>query len=389
MKEKFLKDSSHSNCDLFILAAEPSGDLHGAELIQELKKKDPSLSIHAVAGPRMRALNVSIAAVMEDLEVMGFFDVLIHFPKLLLLFYRLRKIILSLNPKVCVFIDYPEFHIRLERSLRKKNFKGKLIHYICPTVWAWGKHRIDIMAKNLDLLLTLFPFEPRSFDHTSLHVKYVGNPVISLLEKYSYMPSWKEKFQNYPLIALFPGSRVKEIQRNLPLQLKAAKELALFYPKQMVLVSLAQKKDEALLRKIIDENFPAVIIPPKENYDLMKHANLALATSGTVTLELALHQTPTVVTYSIRRWDQFLAQKVLKINLPFYCIVNILSQKEVFPELFGGNLTLERLVFEAKKLLDCEKTRQSSLEDCEKINEILKCSNPSSEAANFILKNMV
>lgn len=380
-----------SSCDLFIMAAEPSADLHGAELIQEIQKLNPSLKIHAVAGPRMRNMNIKTIGAMEDLQVMGFIDVLIALPRILRHFFHLRKKILKLNPKIALFIDYPGFNLRLERSLRKKNFKGKIIHYICPTVWAWGKKRIPLMAENLDLLLTLLPFESKCFSHTSLPVCYVGNPVSHLVLKHGYNASWRDEkkiHQERKVIGIFPGSRQKEIIRNLPLQLEAVKKLCAVQQDLFVAVSIAQKKDEILIAKIVKESGLENILltQPQENYDLMKHCDLAIATSGTVTLELALHAVPTVVTYAIKRWDQFLAQKLFKINLPHYCLVNIIAGKEVFPEYFGTNLTLPAVLLSLENFLHNPKNIEKCLKSCQEIKNILASSNPSKAAAVEVLK---
>ena len=163
--------------DLFIATGEMSGDLHGAKLIHELLALQPNLQIGAVAGPKMRELPITEFFPMESLRVMGFIDVFLALPKLARQFFAIRNQILKLNPKAVVFIDYPGLHLRLARSLRKKGFKGKLVHFICPTVWAWGKKRIPQMGKTLDLLLTLFPFEKKCFAHTKLPVQYVGHPL--------------------------------------------------------------------------------------------------------------------------------------------------------------------------------------------------------------------
>ena len=132
--------------DVLILAAEPSADLQGAKLIEELLQQRPGLNIAAMAGPRMRALPIEALFPMENLQVMGFLDVAARLPKIARQFFAVRSRILALQPKGVVCIDYPGFHLRLERSLRKKGYRGKLIHYICPTVWAWGKKRIPLMA---------------------------------------------------------------------------------------------------------------------------------------------------------------------------------------------------------------------------------------------------
>lgn len=354
--------------DLFICSGEMSGDLHGAKLIEALLKLRPNLKIGAVAGPHMRKWPIREYFPMELLKVMGFLDVFKALPRLIRSFYQIRNQILKLNPKVALFIDYPGFHLRLENSLRKKGFQGKLIHFICPSVWAWGKKRIPLMAKNLDLLLTLFPFEETCFSNTHLKVKYVGHP---LAKQIASPTPCKEK-----ILALFPGSRKAQIDRNLPLQLKVARQLKEHHPELEIAIS--------------QTGFPldiagVKIVKMEDRYELMRSCHMAIATSGTVTLELALHGVPTVVSYAIHPLDQFLAQKIFRIDLPFYSLPNIVAGEEVFKELLGSNLTEESLFFHAQKLLLDPSLRHKAILGCQKVQKNLGTQDAALEAAQAIL----
>lgn len=343
---------------MFISAGELSGDLHGCRLIEELLEMRPSLQIGAVAGPKMRTLPIQTFFQMERLQVMGFCDVLLALPSIAQQFLAIREKILELSPKATVLIDYPGFHLRLARSLRKRGYKGKLIHMVCPTVWAWGKQRIPLMADTLDLLLTFFPFEKDCFAHTKLPVVHVGHPLTHPIAE--FVPSGK--YNGQKILGIFPGSREKEIRRNLPLQLAVAKRLQNIDPSLKIIISKAAD-------------------PVGENYELMRASHLALATSGTVILELALHGTPTVVNFAITRLDRFIAQKIFHIHLPFYCLANIVVNKSVFPELFGPNLTEEQLFFWAKTLLLDEDARARCLAGCLEVRKSLGMKRAMREAA--------
>lgn len=357
--------------DLFIAAGEMSGDLHGARLIEELLSLKPDLKIGAVAGPKMRKLPIQEFFPMENLTVMGFIDVLWALPKIIRHFFTIRNKIIELSPTAVVFIDYPGFHLRMERSLKRKGFPGKLIHFICPTVWAWGKKRIPLMAQNLDLLLTLFPFEKSCFAHTNLLVQYVGHPLS--LPVADFNPSGKFKGK---ILGLFPGSRKTEIDRNLPLQLKVARRLQKIDPSLQIAISMTQFEIDAP---------DAILVKPEDNYELMRASHMAIATSGTVTLELALHGTPTVVNFAIKPFDCFLARKIFQIDLPFYCIANIVVNKRVFPELFGPNLTEEQLFFNAQKLWFETEPRKECVERCKEVRHSLGRKKAAKEAAQAIL----
>jgi len=322
----------------------------------------------------MRELKIHPFFQMEKLQVMGFIDVLLSLPKIISQFLKIKKKILELNPKAIVFIDYPGMHLRLEKSLRKSGYKGKLIHFISPTIWAWRKNRIFTMEKNLDLLLTIFPFEKKYFSNSPLRVEYIGHPLIEKVEK--YVPT--DCFKGQKILTLFPGSRKKEIERNLPLQLKVGRKLAQLDPSLKIVISATTPH---LFPKIHD----AIIVGPKDNYELMRASHLAIATSGTVTLELALHQTPTIVGYAIKPLDRFIAQKIFHINLPFYCIVNIIASKQIFPELFGPHLTEENLYLWAEKFWFDANTRAEAKNGCQEVRKSLGFKDAALEAANSIL----
>ncbi len=365
--------------DLILLVGEPSGDLLGAHLLKELIQRNPSLRIAAVAGPKMRPLLPQTALLfpMEELQVMGFFDVFCALPRLIRRFRQLKKELLGINPKAIVLIDYPGFHLRLESALRKAGYRGRLIHYVCPTIWAYGKGRIAQMCASLDLLLTLFPFEKKYFTSTSLRVEYIGHPLTQ-----SAAPSDTPSHQ--PLLSLFPGSRPATIRRNLPLQLRVAKKMLAIDPSLSLAISVAQKEQEPLIRTL-SKMLPVRLVPSETSQTLMQTSRLALATSGTITLELALHRVPTIVNFTLHPLDLFIARTLLRINLPHYCIVNLLASKRVFPELFGPQLTEEQLFFWTRKLWFDPQARGECLQGCEEVIQLLGPKQASREAANQIL----
>lgn len=376
--------------DLLIFTGEASGDLHGAKLISSLQKINPKITMCGVCGPEMRKSNIDCLFQTEEFEVMGFTDVLFSLPSLYKKFYQVRDQILKINPKICLFVDYPGFSIRMQKALRKKGYKGKLIHFICPTVWAWHKKRIDVMAKNLNLLLTIFPFEKKCFSHTDLPVEYIGNPLLDYLDSYEYQDDFLEKNKipkDKKIISLFPGSRKQELEKNLKLQLQVLKKIHNKSPFNLC-VSIRHSNFSSFIEYQVSEYFgqdSVYFIDSRENYDLMKNSYLSIATSGTITLELALHKVPTIVTYAIKSIDRMIAQKLLKIDLPHYCIVNIIENKRIFPELFGPNFTEKNLLYWAEHLLNDKEAYADCIEGCKKLFNSLKKSNPSDEAAKSVL----
>ncbi len=379
----------NNRCDLFIFAGESSGDLHGGALLDELCMQQPKLNIAAVAGPRMRRDGVLCLMPMEKFQVMGALDVLIALPKITYLFYSLAHQILKLNPKVAVFIDYTSFSLSMEKYLRKKGFKGQLIQYICPKIWIHGKQRIKKMEKNLDQVLCILPFEEKCFLNSSLQANYVGNPVVNRIEQYIHNDI--SELRDKTIISFFSGSRSKEILKNFPLYCEL---IALWHEKHPSFHFALSITHENLIpwmkKKLSKYNLSSsnriYFIPSQKNYDLMKLSYMAVAKSGTVNLELALHRVPTIVTYAITKLDLLIAEYFFKFSLStFYSLPNILTQKRVFPELMGPNFTLKNLIAEAEALLD-PKNYVLCQKDCDTLKNILGNRQASKESCAHILQ---
>ncbi|EFB42376.1 MULTISPECIES: lipid-A-disaccharide synthase [Parachlamydia] len=381
---------------IFLFAGEQSGDLHGQNLLQHLQQKLPDYTFSGVGGPLMRPFFTSSVLRMEDFEVMGFSDVLRSLPKLTRQFYQVRNAILDTLPEAVILIDYPGFNLRLAKALRKKGYKGKIVQYICPSVWAWGKGRIEHMANTLDLLLSIVPFEKQLFSHTPLRVEYIGNPLLTSIQSYSYHQDWMELLGIKPanqLIALFPGSRKGEIQRNLPIQLKAAQLMK--REDRTFAISCAHPEIIPVMQSILEEtdlklHQDVFLVPKAYTYELMKDSHAAIAKSGTVTLELALHQRPSTVIYQLTALNRFIAKYILRLNLPYYSIANILAQKQLFPELIATGLTPKNVHAKMEDLADPESNnRQTCIQQCQDLVPFLSQKNNPCEQATQALLEML
>lgn len=370
---------------LFILAGEKSGDIHGAHLMQALSQQFPDIRFSGVGGVDMRECGLDCLIRAEELAVMGFSDVISHLPTLLRHFRIVRNYILDTNPKALVLIDYPGFNLRLAQSLRRQGFRGKIIQYICPTVWAWGHKRIKIMADTLDMLLTIYPFESRLFSHTPLNVRYVGHPIEESLSQHIYDENWLNCLgmasaanSSSPIIALFPGSRSGEVNRNLPILLTAAAELKRTLPEAIFALSYSHEdllptlmRALALVKSTLQLQRDLFLVPNKYTYELMRSSSVALAKSGTVTLELALHRCPTVVTYKLSTLNYLIARYLLRLNLPHYCIVNVLGEKRIFPEFISEDASPSKIAAAALLLIEQGKPRENCITDCIAIKQQL------------------
>ncbi len=376
--------------DLFLFCGEPSGDLHGAALLKELYNHNPNLKVLAVAGPKMRALGVDCFMKMENFQVMGLYDLIFTYIKIYLLGLIIEKKILSIHPTATIFIDYSSFSLVVENDLRMKGYTGKLIHFISPTVWHRAESRIKQMEKNLDKLLCILPYEPSYFS-SSFNVSYVGNPVFSYIRKHVYQPI--EDLYDKKIISFFPGSRPKIILRNFPIYCKFIASWMKKHPDFHFAISVTDEKFTNWMKKQLKKEGTYLVgrvhfIPSNRNYDLMRISHLAIAKSGTVSLELALHNVPSVVTYAMPKLDQLVATKLFKFNLSMsYAQPNILAKKKIFAELIGPNFTLSHLEEEVTRLLD-PNIYLKCQQDCQELKSILGNLDTPKEAANQILQLM-
>lgn len=334
--------------DLIVIAGEPSGDLHAAAFLQKLRILRPHLKIAAVSGPLMKkAYPHDEILSVEKLSIMGFIDVVKNAFKLIKLYKQILNFILSHPSKLVIFVDYPGMNLKLAKKLKEKNYPSKLWHYIAPTAWAWKKNRVFTLKKTLDKLFCILPFEKSFFSDYGINTYYAGHP---LVKKIKDIPI--KKTVDPKLVALFPGSRKHELLKNLKLMLQACQELLKKCPDLRFEICLSSEHFKPLIEDIVKQSqFHGKLSYSQDSIDLGTRCRMAIAKSGTCNLELALLGTPTVVVYAITKLDVFIAKSIFKINLPFLSLPNLILNKEVMPELYGPNFTLEKLLFHAERVL--------------------------------------
>jgi lipid-A-disaccharide synthase len=363
---------------LFVFAGEASGDQLGADLVSQLRLSGFDEPIWGVCGEKMAAEGVEQTFSMRAFQMMGFVGILTGLPRLLKQIKELVKLILERAPKAVVLIDYPDFNLRLARDLRRQGYSGKIIQYVSPTVWAWRSSRIPVIAERFDLLLTLFPFETDYFAHTSLQTGYVGHPAANI-----ELPATLERESD--LIGIFPGSRPGEIKLNLGLQLEAARQLLKKRPEARFAVSVARPELTPLIEKIVNQSKLDCPLDHSSKL-LMGRCQAAFATSGTVTLELAIQGVPTVVTYRPSLLNAFIARYLFRIRLSHFCIVNILSKRTLFPERVHCLISAKELAEQIEPLFLKTTEREECLAGCQTIKEMLRVS--PGRAAELVLASI-
>ena len=337
----------------YIIAGEASGDMHGANLMKELKKQDVNAVFRCWGGDRMQQAGGEIVKHYRELAFMGFTEVLMNLRTILRNISFCKKDILEWKPNAVILIDYPGFNLRIAEFTFLQ--KLKTIYYISPQVWAWKQSRVEQIKKFVGLMLVILPFEKEFYRKFNYEVEYVGHPLLDEINENlntSTSEEWRRKnnLTDKPIIALLPGSRMQEIDKMLPLMLSTVSK----FPAYQFAVSAAPSADKATIERICG-GFPVKIIYG-DSYSLLKNSFAALVTSGTATLETALFGVPQVVCYKGGTISYLIARQL--VNIKFISLVNLIMEREVVKELIQNQLTEKNLVGELEKILSEERRRK-------------------------------
>ncbi len=336
---------------LLVVAGEDSGDLHGAELLRELKVRRPDLRIIGVGGPRMTPLLDRKLGDVKELAVVGFIEVIKHLPRLNRLFKQILSIAEEEGISGALLIDYPGFNLRLAKALRKQRPGVQLFQYVCPQVWAWKKGRIPAIGRTLDTLYCLFDFEPELFLGLPVDARFVGHPLVEVVKPECDRETFFRETgldQRRPLVALLPGSRSGEIQRLLPPMAELARRWEKARPEVQWVLPVAPTLASAFIRAHLG-GAPVHLVEGR-TYAARAYAEAALVASGTATLETALLGTPFAIVYRLNALTYQLARRIVKV--PHFGLANVVARREVAPELLQDEVHAERLGLELTRLLE-------------------------------------
>ncbi|MDP2874810.1 MAG: lipid-A-disaccharide synthase [Holophaga sp.] len=338
---------------LLVIAGEASGDLHGAELLRELKARQPDLRIIGIGGAGMTPYLDRKLADVSDLSVMGFVEVLRHIPGLLRLKKEILRIAKEENIGAALLIDYQSFNLSLAKSLRKAMPKVLLNQYVCPQVWAWKVGRIPVLGNLLDTLYCLFDFEPTLFAGLPVEAVWMGHPLVEVVKpEVDRETFYRETGLDpaHPVVALLPGSRRSEIQRLVPplAQLAKAWRADSTHRDVQWVLPVAPTLDCNFVARVLD-GAPVTLIESR-SYAPRAYADAALVCSGTATLETALLGTPFAIVYKMNTLNYRIAKRFVKV--PHFGLANVVAGRLVAPELLQDEVNPERLALELSKLLD-------------------------------------
>ncbi len=327
---------------LFLIAGEPSGDALGARLMAALKSQSAGrIDFAGVGGPRMEAEGLDSLFPMSDLSVMGLAEVLPRIPKLLLRLRQTVSEIKALCPSAVVSIDAPDFCFPVAKRLKGQGIP--LIHYVAPQVWAWRPGKAKVVAKLYDRLITLLPFEPPYFEVEGLSTTFVGHPVVEIGVNAGDGPAFRRHHDipdAAPLICVLPGSRGNETSRLLPI---FAETLALLQ-KRLPDLRAVVPTVEGVAEQVAAAGWPLsplIVHDQTDKLDAFAAADVALAASGSVTLELAMTKTPTVIAYKMNPLTALLARRLVRVR--YVNLINLILDRQALPEFLQENCGPEKL----------------------------------------------
>ena len=330
----------------YVISGEASGDLHGSNLIKELKKIDKSANFRCWGGELIKKETGFLVKHFKDYSYMGFFEVFLNIFKILKNLSFCKKDILNYKPDLIIYIDFPGFNLRIAKWAKKKKYKNHF--YISPQIWAWKQSRIKTIKNVIDQMYVILPFEMNFYKSFEYDVNYVGHPLLDVL---------KENLSNKKrenIIALLPGSREQEINKILPKMLSVIGS----FEEYKFIICGAPSFKKKYYENFIEKKFKSrVSIVENKTYEILKESKAALVASGTATLEAAILNVPQVVCYE-SSWISYLIGKTLIKNLKFISLVNLILNKHVVKELIQSELTKKNISNELSYILSKEGDKQ-------------------------------
>ena len=371
----------------YLIVGEASGDLHASHLMTALKAEDPQADFRFFGGDLMAAVGGTMVKHYKELAYMGFIPVLLHLRTIFANMKRCKEDIVGCNPDVVILVDYPGFNLNIAKFVHART-QIPVFYYISPKIWAWKEYRIKNIKRDVDELFSILPFEVEFFEAKHQYpIHYVGNPTVDEVTAYQKAhPQNMEAFiadnklEDRPVIALLAGSRKQEIKDNLPDMLKAASA----FPAYQLVLAGAPGIAPEYYEQYVGQAKVKIIFD--QTYRLLQHAEAALVTSGTATLETALFRVPQVVCYytPVGKFVSFLRRHILKVK--FISLVNLIADREVVKELVADTMTVGNMQEELSKLLENKEYKKRMLAGYEYMADRLGPAGAPQHAAHEMLE---
>lgn len=373
---------------LLVIAGELSGDMHAAGVVRELRARAPDLQVWGIGGDGLRAAGMDIVVEARDMAVLGLWEVLKRYGFLRGVFHRMVRLARERKPDAVLLIDYPGFNLRFAAEMKKLGIK--VIYYVCPQVWAWHRSRIPKMARILDRLLVIFPFEVEVFAGTGLRVDYVGHPLVDEARRERAAEAGPSlPWRSARRLAILPGSRRQEIERILPPMIQAAGILQRRDPDLSVVVAAASTEMATQIRGRllgITGRPLALDVVVGSTRRILREATAALVKSGTSTIEAALMGCPMVVVYRTAGLTYWLGKRLVKV--PYLGMANLIADREAFRELIQDAATPEALAEAVGPLLRETPERTASLDAVAEVTRKLGEGGAAQHTAAIVLEEL-
>lgn len=363
----------------YLVAGERSGDLHGGNLINAIKKHDTEAIFRGFGGENMKAAGMDLAVHYSDMAFMGFVEVLRNIGTITGYIKKCKADILSYKPDVVILIDYAGFNRRIATFARNNGFR--VFYYITPKVWAWRQKRALQLKANVDRMFVILPFEKDFFKKFDWNVDYVGNPVLDAVKAHIPDPEFMKKHRlppAGPLVALLPGSRRQEVHAMVPILAAVARR----FPEYHFAVAAINNFNQDFYGSLAA--LPNVTLVYEDTYNLLLHARAAIVTSGTATLETALFRVPQTVVYRTSAFTYSIAK--LLIQVPFISLVNLIAGKEVIKELIQSKANADEIGNELRSLVDDGTYRSTILQDYDTVYKALDTGSASENTGRLMVK---
>jgi lipid-A-disaccharide synthase len=366
---------------IYFVAGEVSADNHGAALMRSLRALDPELKFIGRGGPQMQQVaGAQFKNWIGDAAVLGLWEVLRKYGYFRKQFRQTLTEIQESKPEALVLIDYPGFNLRLARALRRRTRSLKTIYYISPQVWAWNRGRIKKMARFIDLMLCIFPFETDLYAASGLRAVFVGHPMIERLETQKI-----ETHRDPNLVGLFPGSRLREVRKIFPVMIEAARRLLQFNPTLRFQVAAASEElAREMNEQLTDRHAMGIIV--NQTAAIMQRAFVGIVASGSATLEAAYFGMPFALIYKVA-WPTYVAARLV-VNVDFLGMPNLLAAKEVVPEFIQHEAKPDAIVNAVRLLMENSSARDRMISDFGAIITKLGGTGASERAAQGILEEL-
>ena len=354
-------------CEIMLVVGEASGDLHGAQLVEAVLKRDPSVRFFGVGGEKLSRTGFEVLCNVSEITGMGLLELLGNLRRIRDVYCLLRCALRERRPALLVLIDFPDFNLRLARYA--KSLHIPVLYYVSPQVWAWRRGRVRQIARWVDQMAVVFPFEAPFYEKKNVKAQFVGHPLLdtvcvkegrrSVLTKLGLDPSTRT-------IALLPGSRRKEVGFHLPVMLDAAEALSQMQPVQFLCIR-ASTIDPAELEGRVKSARLSIPIVEQDRYDALAASDLVWTASGTATLETALLLKPMIIVYRLSWLTYFLARFLVRVR--HVGMVNLIAGEKIVPELIQSDFNVARMIQESQLILEDRAKRDSIVE---KLSELRK-----------------